>query len=459
MYPHPPFPTWKLRTHSAISLSKMYGTEVPAYTTLVNATAQVNTTVLHRDGTSTAQRPGTPTELHQVAQIFAAFGMHPTGFYDLRDASASSIPVVSTAFRPVDPGELARNPFRVFTSVLVADDRRFFDAELQRRIEEFLARRTLFPPELLYLAEQAEREQGLPEAEALRFLTLATAAFELSPEPVDRAWYATLEKVSSVAADIAGVGSTHINHLTPRVLDIDELYRRMADRGIAMIDEIQGPPRWDGPDILLRQTSFKALSEPRRFREPDGGVTPGALRVRFGEVEARGIALTPAGRVRYDQLTAEVDELLAADPSLPRQEAARTVWTRRLPATEAELARQDLAFFTYEAADRPADGRHPPHDLPALLDGGPPPAHPVVHEDFLPRPAAGIFRSNLDDEGSKDAGQTASPRDTDWLAAVLDRPVHDPAEHYARQRRTSLDEAAKALGIAPVRPTPGEDPA
>ena len=102
--------------------------------------------------------------------------------------------------------------------------------------------------------------------------------------------------MSAVAADIAGVSTTHINHLTPRVLDIDELYRRMTERGIAMIDAIQGPPRWDGPDVLLRQTSFRALAEPRRFREADGTVTDGTLRVRFGEVEARGVALTRKGR-------------------------------------------------------------------------------------------------------------------------------------------------------------------
>src|SRR5690606_10089510 len=103
----------------------------------------------------------------------------------------------------------------------------------------------------------------LSEADAERFLELAVGAFELSREPIDRVWYERLEKVSAVAADIGGVRSTHINHLTPRVLDIDELYRRMSERGIRMIDEIQGPPRWHGPDVLLRQTSFRALDERR----------------------------------------------------------------------------------------------------------------------------------------------------------------------------------------------------
>ena len=47
---------------------------------------------------------------------------------------------------------------------------------------------------------------------------------------------------------------------------IDEFVERPFT--IEMIDEIQGPPRWHGPDVLLRQTSFRALAEPRTFREP-----------------------------------------------------------------------------------------------------------------------------------------------------------------------------------------------
>ena len=114
----------------------------------------------------------------------------------------------------------------------------------------------------------------------------AVQAFALSTEPIDRGWYDELSRVSAVAADIAGVASTHINHLTPRVLDIDDLYARMTALGVAMIDAIQGPPHTKGPAVLLRQTSFRALSEPRRFRDAQGGISDGTLRVRFGEVEA-----------------------------------------------------------------------------------------------------------------------------------------------------------------------------
>ncbi|MFG2401198.1 2-oxoadipate dioxygenase/decarboxylase [Streptomyces lydicus] len=452
-------PTWQLRAAFAQRLSAMYGTEVPAYTTLLEVAGQVNDEVAARDPDAArfgsidrvtaerhgAIRVGTPEELRQAAQIFAALGMHPVGFYDLRDG-AGAVPVVSTAFRPTDPDELDRNPFRVFTSLLTTGDRRFFDPDLESRLDAFLARRQLFPPELLRLAERAEADAGLPADRAERFLTQAVAAFELSPEPVDRAWYAELERVSAVAADIGGVAATHINHLTPRVLDIDALYRRMGERGITMIDRIQGPPRWDGPDVLLRQTSFRALAEPRAFREPDGSVTPGSLRVRFGEVEARGVALTRAGRARYDHLMAETDRRMALCPDADRQETARSLWQRGFPGSEHQLAVSHQAFFTYRpVAGRPRDGRCPPADLTGLLTHGWLTAHPVVYEDFLPRSAAGIFRSNLTGEGTRDADLAGTPFDAHRLAEAIGRPVHDPFTLYARQQDRSLRQALFTL--------------
>ncbi len=110
-------------------------------------------------------------------------------------------------------------------------------------MEAFLARRKLFDPALLARARVIAAEGGCEADEAEAFVAGAAAAFALSREPIDKSWYDELSRVSAVAADIAGVSSTHINHLTPRVLDIDELYRRMTERGITMIDAIQGPPR------------------------------------------------------------------------------------------------------------------------------------------------------------------------------------------------------------------------
>ncbi|MEU6199534.1 VOC family protein [Streptomyces sp. NPDC047061] len=459
---------WQLRAAFAVRLSEMYGREVPAYTTLVDVSREVNEDVLHARGADAerlgsigrvtaerhgAIRVGTPRELRQVARVFGALGMHPVGFYDLRDAAASAVPVVSTAFRPVDGEELARNPFRVFTSLLTPADPRFFDADLRARLEAFLAARELFPPEVLALADRATADRGLPADDAERFLQLAVNAFELSAEPVDRAWYRTLEKVSAVAADIGGVRSTHVNHLTPRVLDIDELYRRMTDRGIEMIDTIQGPPAWKGPDVLLRQTSFRALAEPRAMRTEDGGVVSGALRVRFGEVEARGIALTRAGRALYDELLGRVDEQAARQPAAARDDIARAVWERHLPGSEEELAAQGLAYFTYRLADdRPRDGRTPPTGVSELVRQGWVRAEPVVYEDFLPRSAAGIFQSNLSGEGTRDNDRQGTAYDADWLSGAIGREVLDPFALYEQQQNGSLAQVARALGLTdPVR--------
>lgn len=450
-----------LRARFAVVLSELYGREVPAYRTLVEVAHQVNADVVARSGESAerlgsldrvtaerhgAIRVGTPAELAQVARIFAAMGMHPTGYYDLRDASASSVPVVSTAFRPLAGDELAANPFRVFTSVLATTDRRFFSADLSARLQAYLTRRRLFPDELLALADRAVAEDGLGEDDAAAFLTLAAGSFALSAEPIDRTWYRELEQVSAVAADIGGVASTHINHLTPRVLDIDALYAAMSARGIAMIDAIQGPPRWAGPDVLLRQTSFRALAEPRQFRDADGSVSEGSLRVRFGEVEARGIALTRAGRARYDEAVAAVDRAAAESGGAD----AAAVWSRFFPGDEAGLYAEGLGVCTVTAVPGRAEGEGPQGSTEDLLRDGWLRADPVVYEDFLPRSAAGIFVSNLSDAGSKDTEVAGADLDATWLEGVLDRTLHDPFDLYEAQHQASVRTARRELGLPPV---------
>lgn len=454
---------WELRAEFALRLATLYGNEVPAYNTLVDVSREVNEDFIRKNGEDAerlgsihrvtaerhgAIRVGSARELAQVARVFAAFGMYPVGFYDLRDASKSSVPVVSTAFRPIDSDELAKNPFRVFTSMLAHDDRRFFDDETEKQLESFIGARTLFSKDLLQLADKASAAKELAQEEATRLLDLATAAFELSQEPVDHDWYFKLERISAVAADIGGVPSTHINHLTPRVLDIDDLYARMEARGIAMIDEIQGPPNWEGPDVLLRQTSFRALAEERNFRHPDGEVHPGSLRVRFGEVEQRGIALTEHGRDIYDGMVAEVDNWLAVSPAgTTRVEVATQVWRKNLPDTEQELALRGLAYFTYRLADAGNAPKQESASLRELVEAGTLVPEPIVYEDFLPRSAAGIFQSNLTDEGSRDDEQLGTPYDIDRLSEVLGIRIFDPNELYTAQQTASIKAAGRQLGI------------
>ncbi|MEZ0353890.1 2-oxoadipate dioxygenase/decarboxylase family protein [Mycobacterium sp. pR1184] len=400
--------TWQLRERFAAGLSAMYAGEVPAYGTLVEVSGQVNAEYVARHRSAerlgslarvTAERHGairvgSPAELAAIADLFAAFGMRPVGYYDLRRAH-SPIPVVSTAFRPIDAHELSRNPFRVFTSMLATRDARYFDTDLRTRVETFIARRELFDPALLGRARRIAAEGACDAEEADAFVAAAVGAFALSREPINKAWYDELSRVCAVAADIAGVGSTHINHLTPRVLDIDELYQRMTGHGITMIDAIQGPPRTDGPAVLLRQTSFRALAEPCLFRGRDGTVTAGSLRVRFGEVEARGVALTPRGRERYDAAMA------AEDPA--------GVWSDYFPSTDTEMAAQGLAY--YRGGD---------------------PAVPIVYEDFLPASAAGIFRSNLDRDARAAfrTGIDGFEYSAEWLAGAIGHHIHDPYRLY-----------------------------
>ena len=128
----------------------------------------------------------------------------------------------------------------------------------------------------------------------------------------------------------------------------------------------------------------------------------------------------------------------------------RAVWEEHLPRTDTDLARRDLAYYSFELrSDRP-DGP-PPDDLVSLLDGGWVEATPIVYEDFLPRSAAGIFASNLSGEGTADASRTSAHRDRDWLSEHIGRPVVDPDDLYSRQRDESLQAVATALGLDRIR--------
>ena len=112
----------EIRAHFCEALSAMYRAEVPAYADLLAIVDEVNARVddgsvpprveIERHG---AIRVGTADELAMIARAFAVMGMEPVGYYDLAPAG---VPVHSTAFRPVGEAELARNPFRVFCSLL-----------------------------------------------------------------------------------------------------------------------------------------------------------------------------------------------------------------------------------------------------------------------------------------------------------------------------------------------------
>ena len=188
----------------------------------------------------------------------------------------------------------------------------------------------------------------------------------------------------------------------------------------------------------------------------DGTISSGALRVRFGEVEARGIALTPEGRDLYERLVGEVDTRLGQDPGRARQEIAAEVWSEAMPGTEDELRRRGLAFFTYAWSDAARTGSLTGQqraalasgELTGLLEAGVVVAEPIVYEDFLPRSAAGIFASNLADGGTMDGEQGGAPRDIDWMSEAIGRAVNVPEDVYAPESQASIAALERELGRA-----------
>ena len=90
--------TWQLRAKFASALSRMYGAEVPAYTTLLKVSAEVNRELGGSDRVTAerhgAIRVGNPRELAHAADLFAAFGMYPSKpvvYEDFLPASAAGI--------------------------------------------------------------------------------------------------------------------------------------------------------------------------------------------------------------------------------------------------------------------------------------------------------------------------------------------------------------------------------
>ncbi len=408
-----------LRAKLARRLSTMYAEEVPKYGHLVDATNRINTE--HGDGHRDQMRLGGERhgavrvasfeELAKMAKLFRAFGMEPVGFYDLR-TSAKPIPVVSTAFRPITEASLDASPFRMFTSVLVDDDERFFSPELTAEIRARGADRQLFPERLNALLDQPEGERDHDT-----LIDLAVDVFRLDHEPFEDAWHERLDAVSPVAADIAAGRSTHLNHLTPRVVDIEALHHLMTDEGVEMIEKIQGPLPWAGPDVLLRQTSFRALDETRNVITEDG-VTERMVRVRFGEVEQRGLALTPQGRAKVDGAAGDVSAL-----------------NNTLAHTLEDMARDGDAYvrFVPTGANNPCDISEPWD----MVDAGVLAVEPITYEDFLPASAAGIFASNLAHGGAAVDETSDRMGDGERLRAAVGI-LHDPYALYEAQQAESL---------------------
>ncbi|OAI94900.1 2-oxoadipate dioxygenase/decarboxylase HglS [Pseudomonas putida] len=444
-----------IRARFSAAMSSMYKEEVPLYGTLLKLVSEVNRQVLEmrpevaealrwtgeierldqeRHG---AIRVGTAAELATIGRLFAVMGMHPVGYYDL---SSAGVPVHSTAFRPVHEQSLHTSPFRVFTSLLRLE--LIEDPALRELAGSILEKREIFTPRVVQLIERSEREGGLNEADAQAFVEEALHTFRWHHEAtVTAQQYRQLHDQHRLIADVVAFKGPHINHLTPRTLDIDAIQLGMPAHGIPPKAVIEGPPRRRHP-ILLRQTSFKALQEAIAFRDAEGSHT-----ARFGEIEQRGAALTPKGRQLYDQLLDATREALGGAPAESNADRYMSLLSETFQAFPDDLRQmreQGLAYFRYFPTEKGLAAKERPGTLEELIEAGHVHFEALVYEDFLPVSAAGIFQSNLGDDGQADYGSNAN---REAFEQALGMAVQDELALYAESEKRSIEACLKALTL------------
>lgn len=446
-------PETEIRGMFSDAMSRMYREEVPQYGLLLDIVRETNARFLAAHPQEADQSPrhgeldridqerhgairlGTPAELAMMRRALAVMGLRPVSYYDL---SVSGVPVHATAFRPVDPASLDQNPFRIFCSLLRLE--LIEDVALREQAKALLAGRKIYSDKAIALVEQYEHDGGLDAAAATSFIDAILETFRWHADAlVDQSTYVKLHDAHRLIADVVCFKGPHINHLTPRSLDIDAAQRAMLGRGLDAKSVIEGPPRRRVP-ILLRQTSFKALEENVRF--PDGRAdAQGTHTARFGEIEQRGMALTRKGRALYDELLAEArgeDGAQAGDYQARLERAFQ-----RFPDDLDTIRRQGLGHFHYRVVGSIAANDSRPFDLDALVEIGVVQAAPMLYEDFLPVSAAGIFQSNLG--GTEQKVYSAQEQQAAYEEA-LGAKVADPFALYESIERQSID-AIKAVCV------------
>lgn len=454
-----------LRTAFTLAMSSMYKSEVPLYGDLVRIVSDVNQKTLTSSlepnvlsmrygdalGPSSrvdierhgAIRLGTAQELHTIRRIFAVIGLYPVGYYDLTPAG---LPMHATCFRPKTKESLRKNPFRVFTSVLRPE--LIKDAAAKTLALELLSKRNIFTPEVMSLLEKADSQGGrltVPQGE--RFIAAAMNTFKWHGTAASSYQdYMTLKAEHPILADIACFRSAHINHLTPRTLDIISAQDAMKLEGLKVKERIEGPPARKCP-ILLRQTSFLAIEESIKFvtTETASRMVHGSHRARFGEIEERGAAVTPKGRKLYDALLKEAMAAARISPQVSAEVLDDSVARvfEKYPDTWDEMRKQDLVYFSYRVL-KTSKMAKTTYTMEELVEEGVVEAIPLTYEDFLPLSAAGIFQSNL---GNEAAQALDAEGDVDGMQASLGVRLSDSDDLYRCIRDISMQECAAQLVI------------
>ena len=449
-----------IRKKFAANLSNMFSREVDEYSDFVNIVKESNLEYVQKnpeikesvariiEEKHGAIRVGTAFEINILTRIFAIMGMEPVNFYDLSEIKTNPMPVIATAFRPISQKDLAISPFRMFCSMLHLENRKFFSETQEKRAKEELKKRHIFSKGLLKLIDRIEKNGGVEENQLKDFLSLTTSVFRMDEyQIIDFELYKDFRlNVNDVAADVACFARPHINHLTPRALDIFDALEKVKEAGIPTIDNIQGPLKRENEQALplLNQVSRKAAGEfiycsndPEfvlKYRQDsklvsrlqDAGkiesietieeesnedyfkrceeallATPDKVialkhKARFGEMEQRGVALTAEGRKAYDEMM------------------ANGTYLTDFPKTHQELFEKKYAYYKKDSKG-------------VLI--------PIEYDDFLPKSAAGIFMANLSGETViRDSSITVeSSENQKTLEIAMHRKVIDSYSLYEKE--------------------------
>ncbi|KAL3256238.1 hypothetical protein ABHI18_007728 [Aspergillus niger] len=456
-----------LRAGFCHALSDMYKSEVPLYGDLVDLVWKADAEAINRSrklgGADIidpdevlpsrnrverhgAIRLGTAQELATIRRMFAVMGMYPVGYYDL---SVAGFPMHATAFRPRTREALARHPFRVFTTVLRMD---LLTERTRDRAQRALKQRNIFTDRLVALINHAEVQGHLTPDECKEFITEGLETFRWhSKATVTLEEYKILKEEHPLIADIVSFPSCHINHLTPRTIDIDLVQKMMQDNGMPAKERIEGPPRRECP-ILLRQTSFKALEETVYFRDANEAYVKGSHTARFGEVEQRGYALTRKGRKLYDDILSQVNKEAAETKA--DSEKYEEILRKRFegfPDDLHELQKQNLAYFCYRTTPKgKKELGSEKVSLSQLLEDQILEFEPITYEDFLPLSAGGIFNSNLGNTSQSKRLIMEADADLDGFQQMMGTPTVDEISLYEQMQKDSLESCRAELGLKEI---------
>ena len=446
-----------IRNRFSTIMSDMYKNEVPLYGELLDLVHEINNDALSESKEIKEQlvhtgeitrlnmerhgaiRLGKPYELFTMRRLFKVMGMFPLGYYDLASAG---VPVHSTAFRAIENTALNQAPFRVFTSLLRLD--LIDDEKLRNNIETIIENRQIFTEKALELIDKSEKEGGLNQEDAETFVQEALETFRWhDTATVNHEMYEALLGQHRLIADVIAFKGPHINHLTPRTLDIDKVQASMEARNIPPKDTIEGPPTRKCP-ILLRQTSFKALTEKVTFKDETGNVKIGEHKARFGEIEQRGVALTKKGQDLYNELLGKTRKAIGGSPNAETASKYNQLLSENFkvfPDNYQELQSEKLAYFHYFTTDKIKsilkDKTYTKSDINQLLQNGYLTIEPMVYEDFLPVSAAGIFASNLGTDDAEHEYEASSNQSL--FEKDLGEPVYELTKWYEDMQNETIE--------------------